>query len=103
MGGTNELIAAELGVCARTLAAIRKRQPEVEAAITTGKGKADLRVVAALYKKALAGDTTACIFWLKNRQPEMWRDRHDLTHSGEVKASIAFIMPRPAAKPEEPK
>jgi len=24
-------------------------------------------------------------------------------HSGEVKASIAFIMPRPVAKPEEPK
>ena len=24
-------------------------------------------------------DTTACIFWLKNRRPSMWRDRRDPT------------------------
>lgn len=29
-------------------------------------------------KKQIAPDTTAQIFWLKNRQPEVWRDRHDL-------------------------
>ncbi len=30
-------------------------------------------------------DTTACIFWLKNRQRDKWRDRLDHEHSGEVK------------------
>ena len=27
-----------------------------------------------LYEKALKGDVTACIFWLKNRLPSEWRD-----------------------------
>jgi transposase-like protein len=30
-------------------------------------------------------DTTAAIFWLKNRKPEVWRDKQDLELSGEVK------------------
>jgi hypothetical protein len=25
-------------------------------------------------------DTTACIFWLKNRQPQRWRDRVEVQH-----------------------
>ena len=31
--------------------------------------------------KQVAGDTTAQIFWLKNRQPGEWRDRQELAHS----------------------
>ena len=27
-----------------------------------------------MYKRALAGDVTACIFYLKNRRPDRWRD-----------------------------
>ena len=34
----------------------------------------DERVVDSLYRKALGGDTTAMIFWLKNRRPSEWRD-----------------------------
>lgn len=26
-------------------------------------------------------DTTAIIFWLKNRQPELWRDKQEIDHS----------------------
>lgn len=29
-------------------------------------------------KKHMAGDTTAQIFWLKNRRPDLWRDRQDV-------------------------
>lgn len=29
-------------------------------------------------------DTTAQIFWLKNRRPEQWRDKQDIEHSGAV-------------------
>jgi hypothetical protein len=29
-------------------------------------------------------DTTAAIFWLKNRQKAHWRDKHEVEHSGEV-------------------
>lgn len=27
-------------------------------------------------------DTTAAIFWLKNRQPKQWRDKQEIEHSG---------------------
>ena len=35
-------------------------------------------------------DTTAAIFWLKNRQPERWRDKSEVDNklSGEVKSTI---------------
>ena len=82
MGGTNEQIADALGVSPTTLKNIRKRDKAVDAAIAHGKDKADLQVVASLYKKALAGDTTACIFWLKNRRSQEWRDRHEQAISG---------------------
>jgi hypothetical protein len=91
MGGTNEQIAAALGIAKGTLFNIRKRDKAVDEAIQRGKDKVDIQVVAALYKKALAGDTTAMIFWLKNRRPNEWRDRHELDHSGEVKATVKFI------------
>lgn len=29
-------------------------------------------------KKHIAGDTTAQIFWLKNRRPDLWRDKQDI-------------------------
>ena len=34
----------------------------------------------------VAPDTTACIFWLKNRQREHWRDKteHDVTVTGDI-------------------
>ncbi len=28
-------------------------------------------------------DTTACIFWLKNRQRDRWRDKQDHEHTGK--------------------
>lgn len=34
--------------------------------------------------KKVAPDTLACIFWLKNRKPGDWRDKHEHQHSGEV-------------------
>ncbi len=30
--------------------------------------------------KKYAPDTIACIFWLKNRKPEEWRDRQEVMH-----------------------
>ena len=29
-------------------------------------------------------DTTAQIFWLKNRRPDRWRDKQDIEHSGQI-------------------
>lgn len=44
-------------------------------------------------------DTTACIFWLKNRQPALWRDRvdHDITSNGQAIPAliVGFAESRP--------
>ena len=34
--------------------------------------------------KEVVPDTTAQIFWLKNRKPEKWRDKQDIDLSGKV-------------------
>ena len=35
--------------------------------------------------KHVVPDVTAQIFWLKNRKPNEWRDKHEVEHSGEIK------------------
>ncbi|WP_295284102.1 hypothetical protein [Veillonella sp.] len=34
--------------------------------------------------KHVIPDTTAQIFWLKNRRPDLWRDKRDLEMSGNI-------------------
>jgi hypothetical protein len=36
------------------------------------------------YREIVPPDVTACIFWLKNRKPEEWRDKQDLGFGGSV-------------------
>lgn len=33
-------------------------------------------------EKQIAPDTTSIIFWLKNRQPELWRDKQEIHNTG---------------------
>jgi hypothetical protein len=33
------------------------------------------------YRRHVPPDVTACIFWLKNRRPDEWRDRQDQRHT----------------------
>lgn len=40
--------------------------------------------------KEVQGDTTAQIFWLKNRQPEKWRDKRDVSVEGNVQTNNPF-------------
>jgi len=35
----------------------------------------DGKVTKVKYRERLAPDTTACIFWLKNRRKDLWRER----------------------------
>lgn len=81
----------------------KKRHPIFSESLKRGKRHSDSKVEDALYNRALgyettetkdedgdygkktiittkqvAGDTTAQIFWLKNRQPEKWRDKQQV-------------------------
>jgi hypothetical protein len=40
----------------------------------------DSKVIRVEIVEHYPPDTTACIFWLKNRQPGRWRDRVDVQH-----------------------
>ncbi|HFD2043503.1 TPA: transposase [Clostridium perfringens] len=40
--------------------------------------------VTKIVTKEVAPDTTAQIFWLKNRKPEEWRDKKDIKHEGNI-------------------
>jgi hypothetical protein len=37
--------------------------------------------IYAPYVEHIPPDVTACIFWLKNRRPDLWRDTHQLEHT----------------------
>lgn len=78
-GLTDEQIAHNMGVSVRTLYNWKKTEfrgtfPILQA-LKSGKEVVDYAVENALLKKAMAGDVTAQIFWLKNRRPDKWRDK----------------------------
>lgn len=100
-GLTDEQIAHNMGITARTLYIWKEKYIQIFQALKKGKEVVDIEVENALLKRALgyeyteekveisekdgrkviqtikyvAPDTTAQIFWLKNRKPEKWRDK----------------------------
>ena len=78
LGLTDAEIGYHLGVDERTINNWKDKYPEFFQSLKDGKELADCEVVDSLYTKAKAGDTTACIFWLKNRRSQNWRDRQDI-------------------------
>lgn len=112
-GLIDEQIAENIGINPATLYDWKKKYPEISEALKKGKEVVDIEVENALLKRALGyeytetkteeyivegvpvkrvtktvkevvPDTTAQIFWLKNRRPEQWRDKQDIEHSGAV-------------------
>ena len=57
------------------------------------------KTVIKKLKKHIPPDVTAQIFWLKNRDPERWRDKQEIQHSGEIKSGV-LCVPGPMAEEE---
>jgi hypothetical protein len=74
-GLTDEQIAHNVGITAKTLYEWKNKHRAICDALKKGKEVVDYQVENALLNKALNGDTTAQIFWLKNRRPDKWRDK----------------------------
>ena len=89
-GLTNEQIASNMDISVVTLWGWRKKSPKISNALKIGKDEADIQVENALYKAALEGNTTAMIFWLKNRRSKEWRDKiqQEITTESAVKLVI---------------
>lgn len=122
LGATDVDLADFFGVDVRTIYRWKLDHDEFCQALKSGKEAADERVERSLYHKAVgythdavkifmpAGaaspvyapyrehvppDTTAGIFWLKNRRPDTWRDKSIQEHSGSIE--IASKEQRDAA------
>jgi hypothetical protein len=111
LGATDAELADFFGVDERTVNNWKNEHDDFFQSLKDGKVRADAEVADKLFRRATgyeheavkvfmpAGasapvyasyveryppDTTACIFWLKNRRPDLWRDtqRQELTGAG---------------------
>lgn len=77
-GFTDEQIYKKLGIGKTTFYKLAKEHTELSEHLKKGKEVIDYQVENALLNNALKGNTTAQIFWLKNRKPEKWRDKVEI-------------------------
>lgn len=106
-GLTDEQIAKNIGIATSTFYEWKKKEKEFSEALKKGKEVVDFEVENALLKRALgyeyeeetyengiltkkvkkqvAPDTTAQIFWLKNRQIKKWRDKVEIADNDAIK------------------
>lgn len=114
LGATDREVAQFFKVAESTLNLWKHTHPEFSESLKVGKSSADERVEQSLYRRAVGytydsekvfqfqgdivraettehvpPDTTAGIFWLKNRKPEEWRDVKHI--DGNMKHSLADI------------
>lgn len=74
-GLTDEQIADKIGIGYSTLQTWKSKYQDIQDTLKKGKEVVDFQVENALLSSALEGNTTAQIFWLKNRRPDKWRDK----------------------------
>ena len=78
-GKTDKQIAQEIGVAESTFHLWKQRFPDFSESLRSIKDIQDDLVESALLANAtLFNNTTAQIFWLKNRRPREWRDKVDV-------------------------
>lgn len=120
LGLDDEKIAIAFGVDVRTIYDWKNVYPEFSQALKEGKANADAHIAESLYHRAKgyvapeekvflhqgevivhrgqkyhAPDTTAAIFWLKNRHPELWRDVQEVAQKTDH--TIKIVWQDPAA------
>lgn len=80
VGTRHEMIAQVLQVDVKTLYKYYRRE------LDTARDLANAQVGGALFNKALAGDTTAQIFWMKTRA--RWKEEQIIEHTGPGGSAI---------------
>ena len=117
-GLTDADISHNIGITERTLRDWKRRYPTINACLKNSKDLADTIVENALFRKAtgyktkevsykadsdgnlvpvsavekeVPPDTTAQIFWLKNRRPDLWRDRRKEADSDGQSGGVVVL------------
>ena len=122
LGATDKELADFFQVAVDTINEWKNVHPEFSASLKEGKDLADAEVADKLFKRATGyshqavkivanantgqehivpytehypPDTTACIFWLKNRQSAKWRDKveQDVKMDANVSVSRVELVP----------
>ncbi|MEI5680491.1 MULTISPECIES: helix-turn-helix domain-containing protein [unclassified Mesorhizobium] len=113
LGATNADLADFFEVSIRTIERWTSEHEEFCRAVKEAKETANARVERSLYQRAVGysfdsekvfndkgkilraatrehcpPDTTAQIFWLKNRKPDEWRDKHEVEANGNLTIEI---------------
>lgn len=83
IGTRQEIIASLIGIGVDTL--VKHYRNELDQALA----KANAAVGGALYRKAMDGDTTAMIFWMKTRA--RWRETQEI----DVKKETTYVFRAP--------
>ena len=74
-GATEKEIAERLDIAMSTFCEYKREFSEFSEVLKKTRDAVDGQVENALLQAALNGNTTAQIFWLKNRRPKQWRDK----------------------------
>lgn len=113
LGATDAQLADFFKVAVSTIGLWKVEHKAFADAIRVPKARADARIEQSLYRRAMGyehdetdirvvgnrlvktpirrhypPDTTAMIFWLKNRKPAAWRDKQDVEHTGPLRVVI---------------
>lgn len=118
LGAKDAELADFFHVSEQTINAWKEAYPEFLESLKEGKGLADAEVADKLFKRATGyqhqavkivanantgqehivpytehypPDTTAAIFWLKNRRPDLWRDKTESQINANVRTSPADL------------
>jgi hypothetical protein len=116
MGATDKQIADFFGVTEKTIANWKNKKAGFLQSLKEGKLLSDAEISNSLFHRAkgyshkdvdirvVAGqivetpidkhyppDATSCIFWLKNRQPEHWREKQEVKIEADTVKAIKII------------
>lgn len=115
LGLTDKQMAYAIGISEDTFYEYKKK-PEFSEPLKKGKAISDEKVERSLFERATGyshpedkmfcyegqviveptikhypPDTTAAIFWLKNRKPNEWRDKQEVNHSGSIEQKVISV------------
>ena len=86
MGLNERQICASLGINPSTLTR-KKHIKSIKNALEKGRAKAIAQVSSKLFNNAIEGKETSIIWFLKNRDPDNWKDRNILETNHTINLS----------------